>query len=822
MKNLILLGVALFLSNCLFAQESDQTPAIPQASKIAITNLSNQIKNFPQEKVYLQLDKPYYSAGERLWFRIQMVHAAMLYPLAFSRYVYVELLNAHNEVLLRKKIRPSAEMLYFGQIDLSPDIAQGWYSIRAYTNYMRNIDESYFYRQKIYIGNSLKGLNGVNIDESTTGNHADIGGKVEVKAPFDVQFFPEGGHLIAGSMQSVGFKAIATNGLGTEVNGKILDIKNEEVCTFKSSHLGMGLFLMTPTAGMAYTAVCENSHGQRLTFKLPEVSDQHYALRVRQTPDIINVSVLTPNEAPRKDTLYLIGDLRGIPIFQATLLPDNMKGFTFSKQGLKSGVTQLLLINGKNEVLSERLVYIFGKDKANLNVTLDKQNYAKRDAVHASLLLKDSQGEPVKGDFSISVTDDNDVRIDTNETTIESYLLLQSDLRGHIENPNEYFRAGNKSAMTQMDLLMLTQGWKRYDVAATVAGKDTNKITFGVENGPVISGKVQSFPVRKGLPRTNVSIFIHQKMNFDAVTTDNHGLFSYQCPEFPDSTSIMIQANKKEGSLVELVVFPDSFPKINLSCVFPDNLKQDAIMKSFLAKSRDKYNYENGKMSVTLKDVVITAKKVDKNKKIREDRGAMYNTPDYSFDDEKELSRATSILTLLQRAPGVTLDQGGTGVLIRNQTPLIMVDNMEYSMESLQTINPSDVKLIDIVKDVAEVSMYGPKGSNGVICIYMKRGNEKTQEPVELGRHQKEILPLGYSLPAQFYVPKYQAEVNKRDPTPDLRSTIYWNPMIKSDANGAADLFFFTADSPGTYTITAEGVTPKGEIIHYQGKLNRK
>jgi uncharacterized protein YfaS (alpha-2-macroglobulin family) len=81
---------------------------------------------------------------------------------------------------------------------------------------------------------------------------------------------------------------------------------------------------------------------------------------------------------------------------------------------------------------------------------------------------------------------------------------------------------------------------------------------------------------------------------------------------------------------------------------------------------------------------------------------------------------------------------------------------------------------------------------------------------------------LGYSLPAQFYVPKYQVEVNKQDPTPDLRSTIYWNPTVKSDANGAADLFFFTADGQGTYTITAEGVTPKGEIIHYQGKLNRK
>jgi hypothetical protein len=821
MKKIIAYFLTVIFSVTLYAQEAEQAVAIPQASRTAITRLSTQIKNFPQEKVYLQLDRPYYSAGERLWFRIHMVHATAHTPLSISRYVYVELLNAHNEVLLRKKIRSSDEALYFGQIDISPDLAEGWYSIRAYTNFMRNIDESYFYRQKIYIGNSLKGLNGVSIDDKTASNMSgSASAPQEDQAPYDVQFFPEGGSLISGNMQVIGFKAIAKNGLGTTITGRIVDDANTELCSFKSAHLGMGKLLLMPLAGKTYTAYCEDSRGQKLAVKLPPVSETHYALSVQQTSSAINVTVLTPNKAVRTDTLYLIGALRGWPTFQTMLLPET-SNFAFSKKGLSSGVSQLLLINNKCEILSERLIFVSGNDDANFSLRLDKQNYTKRDAVHGSILLKDSQGNPVAGNFSVSVTDDNDARIDSNETTIKSYLLLQSELKGFIENPNAYFRPDNKNASSQLDMLMLTQGWKRYDIASTLAGNYAKCDTFEVEQTPVISGKVQNFPARRGIPRNNVSILFHGKTHFDAVTTDNSGRFKYLSPEFPDSTKIMLQAEKKANSFVELVINPETFPKATIPMIFPDNLKQNTDMKKYMKKSRDRYYYDNGMMTVNLKKVVVTAKKVDENKKLREDRGAYYSDPSYSFGEEA-LSTATNLLYLLLQAPGITANTSGDGVLLRNAEPLIMVDNMEYSMQDLQSLNVSDVKLIDILKDASQTILYGSKGQNGVICIYLKRGEARDEGPVVLGRHQAEIIPLGYSLPAEFYVPKYQVEENRQNPLPDLRSTILWKPSVKSSANGEADLFFYTADGIGTYTITAEGVTPAGEIIRYQGKMNRK
>jgi len=726
-------------------------------------------------------------------------------------------------VIIRKKIRPTDESMFFGQIDLTPELAEGWYSIRAYTNFMRNIDESFFYRQKIYIGNGLKGLSGVAVNERTSSNmgNSALTTATKTKAAFDVQFFPEGGHLIAGNMQIIGFKAIGANGLGSDVNGRIVDNSNNEVIAFKSAYLGMGKIMLMPEAGKTYSAICEDNMGQKITVRLPDVSSANYALCVQQTPTIMSITVLTPEQAQRTDTLYLIGCLRGLPIFQTTILPED-PGYTFSKNGMNSGVTQMILMNGKCEVLSERLVFVNGNDDAKLSVALDKTNYQKRDAVHAALVLKDSKGNPIEGNFSVSVTDDNDARIDSSESTIKSYMLLQSDLKGHIENPNSYFRPENKNASSELDILMLTQGWKRYDAKAVLAGNYAKCDTYEVERGPIISGRVKNFPARRGVAGDNVSMFfLNKKNHFDGVATDKTGRFEFLTPEFPDSTKIRIDAAQKTGQFIELSINPDTFPTCGVSCYFPDNLKQNILLKSFLKKSRDRYLNENGMMSVYLDKVEVTAKRTDKNKKIREERGSIYSDPSYTISEDA-LATAGSVLDVLSMSPGVTLNATGDGVLIRNSVPLIMVDGMEYSMDELRTLNVNEVKMIDILKDPGQLAMFGSNGTNGVIYIYLKRGEDRNNEPVVLGRNQTEIMPLGYSLPAEFYVPKYQVEASKQNPMPDLRSTIYWKPNVKTSATGEADLFFFTADGAGTYTITAEGMSPTGEVIRYQGKMNRK
>lgn len=815
-----LLNTALFLFCTLsLGAEANDSVAIPLPNRIAINRLATQIKSFPQEKIYIQTDKPYYAAGERLWFRAYIVHASLNTPFEISRYIYVELLNSTNEVIIRKKIRPIDEM-FFGQIDISAEMPEGWYSLRAYTNYMRNAGEEWFYNRQLYIGNPLD-VNQYSTALATDGSgNATKSASEADEAPFHVRFSPEGGHFNAGNMQLVGLYAYSKGKNGIIVNGRIVDQGNAEVCTFKSNSDGNGVFAIMADEGKTYTAICEDAQGHSLKIPLPKVYNNVPTIGVEQNSSLMVVSLKYPNAKQSSDTLYMVGHQRGIPIFQTVFLPGK-PNTTISKKGMHSGITQFLLLGSKGELLSDRMVFINGDDKATVNFHTDKILYGKRDKVNAQITLRDSEGKPIKGNFSISVTDDANVTINPDSRTIISDLLLESDFKEPIKNPGSYFRADNKTAISGLDMIMLSHKWDRYNISNILDGQFARGDTFALERGSVISGKVQLFPAKRALPGINVSMYVHNQMHFDATLTDKSGKFYFEGFEYPDSTTIMLQAQKKPGMLLDLVVDKESFPAATINLPILSDFTTDAGFRKFLSNSRKKYYLENGNKTYNLGEVVVTGKKEDRNDEIRKERGSLYFSPSYSFSGD-DLEHATTLVEVLQRAPGVTVDNTGTSVLIRNATPLIVVDNIEYSMQDLSTITPSDVELIDILKDPAETAMFGSRASNGVICIYLKRGGKKDDTPVELGAHQAKITPLGYLVPAEFYMPNYSSEENRMSSIPDFRSTIYWRPNVVSNENGDAFVSFYTADSPGTYTVTVEGVAPNGEIIFYRGKINRK
>jgi len=172
----------LFLALLCLSTYAEVRPSIAEVAQNTVSRLAAQLKSFPQEKIYLHLDKPYYAVGDPIWLRAYMVHAALGLPYSLSRYVYVELIDSNNVVMERKKIRP-VDGMYYGQLSLSTDLAEGWYSSRAYTNYMRNVDEAYFYRRSIYIGNNLREKEKAKKDVYTKQAY-----KTE-SAPFQVYFY---------------------------------------------------------------------------------------------------------------------------------------------------------------------------------------------------------------------------------------------------------------------------------------------------------------------------------------------------------------------------------------------------------------------------------------------------------------------------------------------------------------------------------------------------------------------------------------------------------------------------------------------------------
>ncbi|MFA6275864.1 MAG: carboxypeptidase regulatory-like domain-containing protein, partial [Pedobacter sp.] len=292
----------------------------------------------------------------------------------------------------------------------------------------------------------------------------------------DFQFFPEGGQLISGIPNQVGFKAIKVSGLGIDAKGVIIDDQNNEVTTFTSSYAGMGSFYVTPENGKNYKAKVTFKDGTIKTFDLPNAVASGITLQVvNSNAEFINLKILanTPfYEANTDKSLFVVAQNANMIYYAAKASLKNQVIMTkIPKKNFPAGVVQITLFNANDEPLSERLAFVLHPDAMNLTVKSDLPVYKPRQKVKMILDAK-SAGLPTAGDFSISVIDEQKVPVDENsETTILSSLLLTSDLKGYIEKPNYYFIKTDDKKLGDLDKLMLTQGYRRFAYKDILAGR---------------------------------------------------------------------------------------------------------------------------------------------------------------------------------------------------------------------------------------------------------------------------------------------------------------------------------------------------------------
>lgn len=836
---------------------------------------SRQLKMFPQEKIYLHTDKSYYVAGEKIWFRAHLADAAIHLPVALSRYVYVELIDPLDSMLVRVKIRP-AEGSYQGHIEIPEDTPQGSYEMRAYTSFMRSVGEDYLCSKSIGIGhpqsrvvftettfnfeserkisaefrfqdNYLSPVKPESIIVRVNNGNpmtlkADDNGRsaftfhlspdsrkrvlllesikdkyryreyITIPVPdndFEVSFYPEGGNLLSGTAGRVAFKALRSNGRWTDISGTLYDDEENKISDFKSIHSGMGSFFFLPEKGKSYHVVVKNDKDQSRRFELPPVQDSGYDLASRWSKNRLLLTVLKPAGTIQQDTLYLVAHTRGLIHFIAKWEPER-EVVSLPGESFPSGVLHLLLLDAHRRPLSERLFFINNKDQALAAIQPDKENYDKRSLVINQVTIQDQDNKPLAGSFSVAVTDDREVPTDTT-CNIMTTLLLTSDLRGKIENPAFYFREGPKSAQA-LELLMLTQGWRRYTLPDVLAGKFTRPTSY-LEVGPEISGTVKTLFGGKPAANIDVTVLSLKGDYFENATTDSLGHFYFRNGELPDSTRYIIHAVPKMGSKrVELTVNTDQYPERTIPPVPFPGLPREILVK-YGEKTEQKYTYEHGVRHIYLDEITVTANR----KPVR--KSDYYSQPDNSItEDAIDRFHPSDIRMLLMQLPGVMVS--GNKVSIRGQgDPLLVVDGITMDISNLDMVNVYDVAQVDVLKNAVNTAIFGSQGGNGVIVIFTKQGKISFRpQPFNI----KNILPLGYQMPAEFYAPKYDQPEALNQPNPDLRTTIDWEPNVKTDSTGVASFSFYTADSETSYSVIIEGITSNGKIIHQEGKIMRQ
>ena len=904
----ILVALTLFCAPIsLSAQSLDKVNPIPTDFTNFVTNsfINYYTTGGVQEKLYLVTDKPFYSAGDTIYFSAFLVNSIYFNRTTDTKFIYVELIDATGNVTDRLRVMGS-EGRFHNAIPLSTKTTPGKYTLRAYSKWQTNSDRALLFSRQLEIGNYIDDAVRTNIKyefdgtgkvvasvEVTTNNFTPVadntveyslsingrttrhmtktdkdgffrfsfrpsanmsdcirmninanGRKLDRKAQlpsfendFSAKFLPEGGNLIAGIEQTIAFKAVGIDGKAVDVEGVVQTKSGIEVCTIRSEHCGMGKFSLKAQEGETYIATLSTKDGISRSFTLPEAKPHGCVISMQpEESNKVLLQIHTTESYPRQNLVAIVQS-RGIVNY---VVEDLSHAMRISLDKLRSGVAQVSVVDKTTRsVVAQRLFFVRGA-VASATITSNVKRFAPRERVQLDFGIKNSAGAAVKGDFVVSVTDAELLKEEPNSDNIFSYMLLNSELKGHIENPKYYFEADDAKHNEHLDLVMLTHGWRRYNISSILAGKKPI-IKQPFEKEQSISGGVKS---TIGKTRnTSIMIVRNRKEYLGVHDLNSTNRFFITGVDSPDTTVYVLQALNRNGSSdrVRIKVDPQIYPMA--PTIARERFRKEVVpslTEEYMVRSKNTYFEEGGVPVVDIDVVEVIAKRT-----VTYDYSSSLNDFNTVSGD---MSRFVSIFDALQRFRQLEVD--GNNVYVRSskmQSPIKdessnnsdseenNYGSVEIDMEDKVDLMPAvyvngtqmDMGIIDAypMSEVISVSYLdkfesmaaGMGSETGAIILHVKDINAREKLLIN---SMAEVIVPGYAVPMEFYAPDYSVE-NDRSKR-DNRTTIAWVPSLLSNSLGDATMSFWTADRQSDYRVIIEGITSEGELLHSEMILQSK
>lgn len=643
----------------------------------------------------------------------------------------------------------------------------------------------------------------------------------------DIQFFPEGGELIENIEGKVAFKAIQEKGLGIGVKGEITDNTGKVISKLEARHAGMGVFSLIPEAGKTYTANLLFANGLKKTIPLPAIKPSGIALSVinSQTANLVLQIAGNPAyfAANQDKTYYLIARSKGIICFAAqTKLNTIIIGASIPKIKFPEGIVQLTVFSSAGEPLTERLVFIKHAGMTSLSLSSDKKVYGIRQPVKMNVIAK-TRNMPVEGNFSVSVINETKVPQDEDEAiTILSTFLLSTELQGYIEKPNYYFNQIDEKKLADLDLLMLTQGYRKFSYKEILADQKP-VISVLPEQGIEYTGTLRT---SNGMPVSNGSLkLVVPESRFYAETKTNlKGEFKFEKVIVPDSAEITISARSSTAAKNMMILLNgSSFPAISKNVNVPDEkLNIDSVLGPYLDNSKRQYRM----ITQMLQEVVVKATAIKKASHLDHPAlSGLASVPDHLIEADRFQGCTVFLNCLQSAATGLTyVDNNFFVSRVYNsglRVPVqIFYNGMPVDVNYLNNIIPSDVDNVEVfLKD--ELGMISRTyNTNGILVINSKKipkGSALSAEDLKKLFPQSNVLTFntqGYIKSREFYTPKYLTPASLTVGS-DLRTTVYWNPKIFTDKNGTMAFEFYNSDNKGNYKAIVEGTDIEGNLSRF-------
>lgn len=768
-----------------------------------------------REKLFIHTDRDVYTSGEKIWFRGYLENQSYNSAAPVSAYIYVELYA--DTLVSRVKIRNAPGEGYSGFIQLGDRIDPGSYILRGYTRNMENYPRDEMFHKRI---------------EIVSKRAKPVFESAPEAREFDIQFLPESGHMVAYRPSKIAFKAVGSDGFGIRASVLLYNSADSLLGIYETRHRGMGLINILSADPRGYYAIVRDSAGVTKRLNLPAVESAGATIALTRINDRFSVKAeISSGYAARVNggkggnNVYLEIKNSSETLYKKQILNE------FSQQSLTetihlaqmpAGVNSIQIVTENGIILAERLFFTHRKFKSSVSVKpyslfdISESNpqetvYKPRDLVQLRIAVKDTAGRPVPADFSVSVTDSALAPYNVNRNNILSHLELCSELKGEIEDPGYYFNNQTQESERYLDLLMMTQGWRCHTVSTGESGR---------EYSMKISGSVSGL-FRKEAKRTYLMVFCPEIQLTNAFYLDQLSKFTMEGIHFPDSSKFLFGvAGRQGGQLYGVNIEKEKFPAFSFTNKRAPKLTDKTL---FVAAAKEQTSISGEFMERKLEEAVIVAPE----KTILKPR---YNPSPFleSFSrgqlkERDELQNYDQMQLqdyLIVAFPGLHIEDDSMGnrrlISPRNVSmsgpgePLIYVDGLKWESTSLLDQYRMTVEEVENVAYLSGTAgaLYNTVG--GVILITSRKTGKIIDKTVP---NVARVTPLGYQKSVKFYAPAYDNQLKRNNPLKDLRTTLYWSPSVKTDAEGIAKFEFYTTDRSGKMNIDIQGITGSGEPV---------